>query len=91
MAEIVATFKLMPDSPDRDLKKIAEEAIAIITATKGEVGQTEEEPIAFGLKAIKITMLRDESVGGTEDLEKDLAAIEGVTSVQIVAIGRTLG
>ncbi|MFQ5621008.1 MAG: elongation factor 1-beta [Candidatus Nanoarchaeia archaeon] len=90
MAEIVATFKIMPDSPDQDLAKIAEEAKAIITESKGEVGETEEEPIAFGLKAVKITMLRDESVGGTEDLEKALAAIEGVASVQIVAIGRTL-
>jgi len=91
MADIVATFKIMPDSPDQDLAKITEEAKKIITESKGEVGETEEEPIAFGLKAIKITMLRNESEGGTEDLEAALAAIDGVASVQIVAIGRTLG
>ena len=46
--------------------------------------KVEQEPIAFGLKALKITFVADESKGSTEALEQDIKTISGVNSVEVV-------
>jgi len=51
MANAIATIKIMPESPDEDLKHIETEALKIIQAFAGK-GDTKTEivPVAFGFK-----------------------------------------
>ncbi|MBN2112336.1 elongation factor 1-beta [Candidatus Woesearchaeota archaeon] len=92
MASVVVTIKVMPASPDADLSAIETEAKSKITAFAGEGDmKVEVEPIAFGLKAVKIIFVMDEAKGSTEELEKGLAAIPGVSSVEVTDVRRAIG
>jgi elongation factor 1-beta len=93
MAKAVVTIKIMPESPDVDfdaIKATAEEKIDTFVGEQGEK-RSELEPIAFGLKALKITFVMDENLGSTEPLEQDLATIEGVNSVDVIDVRRAIG
>ena len=92
MANVIVTMKIMPISPETDLSKIEEEAKAKIVAFAGEGDmKTEQEPVAFGLKALKILFVMLEDKGSTDDLEKDIASIEGVNSVEVTDVRRAIG
>ena len=82
----------MPETPDVDLKKLEEDALNKIKEFAGE-GETkiEIEPIAFGLKALKITFVMDENLGSTEPLEKSISEIEDVSSFEIIDVRRAIG
>ena len=92
MARVVVTLKIMPKESNTDLKKIAEEAKKHIRefAGKDEIKE-EEEPIAFGLKALKIIFVMDESIGSTEELEDDISEIKEVQSVEVTDVRRAIG
>ena len=49
------------------------------------------EPIAFGLKAVKIMFVMDEDKGSTDDLEADIETIDGVNSVEVTDVRRAIG
>ena len=52
MAKVVVTIKIMPESPEINLSDIETEAKAKIQDfSQNPEMKTEEEPIAFGLKA----------------------------------------
>ncbi len=92
MANVVVTVKLMPSSPEVDLAKVEEEAKKMITDFAGETEtKTEEEPIAFGLKALNVIFVLDEAKGSTDELEKNLSEIENVESVQVTDVRRAVG
>jgi len=93
MGQAIITLKIMPESPETGLEAIRSAAEEKIDAFVGESGEkrSEEEPIAFGLTALKITFVMEESKGSTELLEKEIAAIEGVQSVDVVDVRRALG
>jgi len=90
MAKVVITLKANLD-PDSDIENIKEEANNRIEEFGGEVGKVEVEEIAFGLKAVNFVFILDESKGSTESLENDIASIEGVSSVEITDVRRTIG
>jgi len=93
MGKAIVTLKIMPASPDTNLDAVQQEAEARIDAFVGEQGEkrAEVEPIAFGLKAVKLTFVMDESRGSTESLETEIASIEGVNSVDVIDVRRALG
>jgi len=92
MTNAIITLKIMPESPDVDLTHIEAEAKKKIAAFAGE-GETrvEIEPIAFGLKAIKIMFVTDEKKGGTDSLEAEIMTIKGVNSVEVIDVRRAIG
>lgn len=93
MAQAIITLKIMPTSPDEDLAKIqhaAEQAIDHFVGEKGEK-RFAIEPIAFGLKALKITFVMDEAKGSTEPLEQTIAKLNGVQSVDVTDVRRAVG
>ena len=92
MAMAIATMKIMPESPDVDLEAVEQKAKEAIASFAGE-GDTkvEVEPIAFGLKALRITFVMDESKGSPDALEEPITAIEGVNSFEIVDVRRAVG
>jgi len=92
MAQVIVTLKIMPESLEADLGNIKSKAKAkIIDFSQSKEIKTELEPIAFGLKALKIIFVMDESKGSTESLEQDIKTISGVNSVEAVDVRRAIG
>ena len=82
----------MPESPEVDLSKLENEVKAKIKAfSESEDMKIEQEPIAFGLKALKIMFVMDESRGSTDALEEQIKTIPGVNSVETVDVRRAIG
>ncbi len=90
MAQVIVTIKLMPSSPESDLKKIEEEAVKEIKNFGGQIGRIEQEPIAFGLKAVKISFFSEEAKSNLDPLEDMLRQIEEVESVETIEVRRAL-
>lgn len=83
-------IRIMPESPDTDLKKIEKEAEHFIIKEQGTNLRINIEPIAFGLNAIIIGFARDETKD-TDDLLKNLQNIDNVSSAEIIDFRRALG
>ena len=90
MAQVAVKIKIMPTSPDADLKQIEKKAKELVEGLEGKNCTFVEEPIAFGLKAIIITFGWPEEVE-LEELEKRLEEIDQVQSVQELDIRRAFG
>ncbi len=92
MAVVVVTLKIMPESPEVDLSSIQNKAEEEIKKFAGNTEiKTEQEPIAFGLKALKIIFVMDENKGSTDSLEESIKTISGVNSVEAVDVRRAIG
>lgn len=91
MAQVIITFRIMPQSPDSDLKKIEVKATEAIKRFGGDVGRVEVKPFAFGLKAIEMIFVADEAKGGTDDLEKEISGFEDIESVEVTDVRRAIG
>ncbi len=91
MARVVVTVTINPDSPDVDLNKIEEEAKEKIGKHGADYGRTEFEPLAFGLKAIKIIFIMDEKKGIPDELIDEISKLAGVASARITDVRRTIG
>lgn len=92
MASVIVTIKIMPESPEIDLTALKDSAMELIGKVYGETeARTEEEPIAFGLKALRLTFVFDESKGSPDILEDQLRNLDGVQSVETVDVRRAIG
>jgi elongation factor 1-beta len=89
MGEVVATIKLMPESPEVDLEQIKKDIEASIPEGT-ELHKIEEEPIAFGLVALNVTVIVDDAEGGTEQAEENLSKIKDVGNVEVTDIRRLM-
>jgi elongation factor 1-beta len=84
-------IKLLPSSLETDLEEIKSVAKTIIEENKGRKVVFEEEPIAFGLKAIIAGFEQDEDEGELDPIENALNDIESISSVQVVDMRRAFG
>ena len=91
MATVVITLRIMPEALDSDLSHIENDAKKKIEAYGAQYGKTDVEPVAFGLKCLKIIFLLDENRGSTEELEKEIQTIAGVGSVDVIDVRRAIG
>lgn len=91
MAKVIITLRIMPSSIETNLKDIEGSIIKAINDFGGETGKIEIEPIAFGLKALKIFFLLEESKGSTEALEDKIRNIKGVESCEVIDVRRSVG
>ncbi len=87
MARVVMTMKIMPDGVEIDLDDLLEQ-IKKVVPEGTDVGAVEVQPVAFGLKAIRMNLVRDESLGGTDDIETAISAVEGVAQVEVEMVSR---
>ncbi|MCD6523239.1 MAG: elongation factor 1-beta [Candidatus Diapherotrites archaeon] len=86
MGDVVVVVKVLPKDVGL-FDKMKEDVLKSITY---KVTHTEEEPIAFGLKAFNVTLVMPDAEGGTDKIEKELKGIESVGDVQIVGVARTM-
>jgi len=91
MADVIVTMKVMPESPEIDLRSLQDQVSQLVKEFGGEVGKIEEEPVGFGLVALKFFFVMAESLGSTEDLEEKVQALEGINSVEITDVRRAIG
>ena len=83
-------MKLMPNSPDVNLAEIERKAEEVINSMHKTKVKIEEQPIAFGLKAIILYFAWNDEIE-TEKLEAKLAEIENVSSVETLDIRKAFG
>jgi len=90
MVTAAVKMKFMPSSPEVNLKEIKTKAEEILKNEDVAHSSFEEEPIAFGLKAIIATFGWPEEKP-LEELEEAFGKIENVNSVQLIDIRRAIG
>jgi len=76
MGDVAISLKIMPESPDTDLEKIKEEI-----SKKIEIKDSKIEPIAFGLKALKILIIVSDKE--SENIENEIKSVNGVSEVEV--------
>lgn len=76
MGQVAITLKVMPESPEVDINRLKEEIRNSV-----DVKEIREEPIGFGLVALKVLIVLQDSTGGTDMIEKSISEISGVASV----------
>ena len=91
MAYVIITLKIMPEGVDVSLSQLEGASQKIIENYGCRMQRVEQEPIGFGLVALKMTFSMDENKGTTDALEDQLKHIEGVMNVEVVNVGRALG
>lgn len=88
MGDVAAKIKIMPESIDTDLAELKEKIKSVIPAGADLHGDIVEEPIAFGLKALIVTLIVNDEEGGTEPAEEAFAKVSGVENVQVIDVNR---
>ncbi|MFH1510735.1 MAG: elongation factor 1-beta [Candidatus Woesearchaeota archaeon] len=91
MAQLVVSMKIMPESPQVKLEMVEEKVNHLVREFGGNVGKVEFEPIAFGLKAMLVIFLMDESLGSTDALEENVEKLDGVQSAEVTDVRRAIG
>ncbi len=89
MSEVVATMKVMPESPEVDLEAL-KAAIQESMPDDAEFHKIEEEPIAFGLTALNVMFIIEDGEGGTEATEEAVSGLDDVASVEVVDTRRLM-
>jgi len=84
MGDVALIIKVMPESPDVD----REELKKAIRAKMPRVQDIQEEPIGFGLVALKVVVVVPDAEGQTDAAEAALNDIAGIERAEI--IGSTL-
>lgn len=84
MGNVMVTFRIMPDGTDTDLENIKGALLALGSKKVGT------EPLAFGLNAVVAYFVVPDAEGGTEELEKSVKSIKGVSEAEITEVNRML-
>ncbi|NYZ77365.1 hypothetical protein H0O02_03555 [Candidatus Micrarchaeota archaeon] len=84
MAEynVAAKIKIYVDEPAA-IEKV-KKAIGKLAKVQNAV----EEDVGFGIKTLKITVLFDDSKGGTDALEEKIRALEHVSQTEVESVTR---
>ncbi len=92
MAKVIVTWKVMPETAESDLEAVKVVVKKTIEDFDGMInGEMTEEPVAFGLKFVKVSFAYDEEKGTTDDLEEELAKDDNIQSVEVLSVGRAMG
>lgn len=78
MGLVAIEMDIMPESPDTDLVGVKNEISKLVKVQDFKI-----EPIAFGLKKLKIVITTEDKGGGTDALEEQIKKVKGVSDVQV--------
>ncbi len=91
MANVIITLRIMPEDEGSNLGVIEEQVkIKVHNHSGNNSARYEQEPIAFGLKAIKVIFIVDENKN-LESLENSIREISNIASVEAVDVRRAIG
>ena len=87
MGQVMATMKVLPDSPERDLQELGTKVEEVLIK-HGKLYKRSIQPIAFGLNALvfSFALVEEKTEGGTEPIEKEVMEIEGVNSAEVTDV-----
>jgi len=85
MGSVALILRVMPESPEIDLNRLTEE----IRKKVPGLADVREEPIGFGLKALKIAVIVGDTAGESDSVEADINAIDGVERAEIIELTLT--
>ena len=86
MGKVAAVLRILPASAEVNLKELEKE---IRNRVKG-IQDVATEPIAFGLKALKVAVVVSDDEGGTDMVEKALSEVPHVGQVETIAVNRMI-
>lgn len=88
MAKVAVILRVFPEDVTIDLENLVNE-IKRRLPNEYTLELWDAEPIAFGLKALRLLILMPENVeGGTEPLEELISQVPGVSQVEVVMVHR---
>mgnify|MGYP001770686077 FL=1 len=88
MARVAVVLTVIPSSIDVNLQDLVT-GIARSLPSDFTVLSSAEEPLAFGIKALKlIVSMPEDYEGGTDALEDAIRSVPGVEDVQVEAVTR---
>ena len=87
MGKIVIAYKIFPSESTVDLE-LLKEKIKKKLANIAAIQQFAEEPIAYGLCALKVNMVLPEKEGILDETEKLMTDIEEVGQIQTLGMTR---
>ncbi len=90
MVFAILKLKIMPSSPETDLEKIKKELEEKIKKFGAKLHSSEEQPIAFGLKALIVVIAWPEDKS-TEEVVEELLHIKEISSIDVVDYRRAIG
>jgi len=85
MGTVAIILKVMPESPEVDLVALKRE----IQEKVPSVRDIREEPIGFGLKALKVSAIVNDAGGESDAVESEIQKISGVERAEIVELTLT--
>jgi elongation factor 1-beta len=85
MGSVAVIARVMPDSPEVNLDQLKK---ALKEKLPG-IQEIREEPIGFGLKALKLVAIINDAGGETDAIEKSLNEVAGVERAEIIEVTLT--
>jgi elongation factor 1-beta len=85
MGSVAVIVRVMPESPEVDLEQLK---LALKKKLPG-IQDIREEPIGFGLKALKLAAIVNDAGGETDAIEHSLGQVAGVERAEIVEVTLT--
>ena len=76
MGKVAVSIRIMPETPEVDLESVKNEI-----AKKVQLNDAKIEPLAFGLKALKILVVVPDS--SFDGLENEIRSVKGVSEVEV--------
>lgn len=88
LARVLVVMKILPEDINIDLEELKERIRSSLP--KGyEIARHDIEPIAFGLKALRLYIIMPEQTeGGTEPLERLINGVDGVSQAEVEIVHR---
>ena len=83
MGEVILVIRVLPDSPE-NIQKVREGLQAL------KPQRLEEEPLAFGMLAFKLTIMIPDAGGEQDRMENKVNAIPGVGSSEVIQASRAM-
>ncbi len=87
MGKIVIAYKILPSESTVDLE-VLKEKIKKQLSDIASIQRFAEEPIAFGLSALKVNMILPEKDGILDETEKRITDIEEVGQIHTLGVTR---
>ncbi len=81
---VILTLQVMPESVDVSLEKIKAELKKM--PIMGQIKDMKEEPVAFGLKALKVLTILPDEGGLTDKIEDAVRKVKGVQSAETIGV-----
>jgi elongation factor 1-beta len=85
MGSVALILRVMPVSPEVDLTMLTDQ----IREKVPGLMDVREEPIGFGLKALKIAVIVGDAAGESDTVESEINAIDGVERAEIIELTLT--